>query len=694
MSTTDSEGVTTLDESSVPLIRTFLDSLRHEKSVDIDETAKLLETLSPKKLESKGLAVTNLIVGSMRTGFGGKTILELIPDPAIFSQDNQRIDSGSIRIGDNVKIESSAKAASSKTKLKQDTNTQLDYIEGVVTKVTNKLISVAVDEKHESSAASLDGRVWIAQLSNPATYKRMEYALKDLDKSINSNPSHLVEVLLGNAEPRTALLTSEPDIIDKSLNPPQVEAVKFSLDNELSVIHGPPGTGKTYTLIEIIRQLVAKGERVLVCGPSNISVDNILERLHGHIKGDKLLRLGHPARLLQSNLIHSVEIVSKNSDRGQIVRDIREEIDQNFRKITKTRNGKEKKAIYSEVKELRREYRVREKAVVSNLILEAQVIVCTLHGAGSRSVREAIRASNPDLFDTIIIDEVSQSLEPQCWIPIMMCPTAKRLIVAGDNQQLPPTVKTKDARNKDILETTIFDRLVKLYGDKIKKLLSIQYRMNTPIMSFPSMQMYGNKLVADKSVADRLLSGLPDLNERNESADLDISLLDSAVVWLDTQGGAFNESVPSDTDSAKKSDINQSRLNTNEAYLTRNYVEKLLALGLRQSHIGIISPYSAQVTLLKSLLSPTYPDIEISTVDGFQGREKEAIIMSLVRSNEQKEIGFLSEERRTNVAITRPRRHLCVIGDMETIAVTRFLKNWVNWAEDNADLEYPDVSEL
>jgi DNA polymerase alpha-associated DNA helicase A len=656
------------------LVETLLTSLANERAVDTEETAQLLSTLSPRKLEAKGLAVLNLVVGSMRTGLGGKTILELEPDTAIYNDENHKIDVGSIRVGDNVKIES--QPAVSKVGKSKDKG---EYLEGVVTKTAARSIAVAIDDKFESN--SIDGRVWIAQLSNPVTYKRMEYAVNDMLKTQRLSPLH--QLLLGDRDPSIVSgYLRDDQFLDTSLNSPQREAVSIALANELTIIHGPPGTGKTYTLVEVIRHLVGRGERVLVCGPSNISVDNILERLHGHIKGNQLLRLGHPARLLQSNLIHSLDIVSKTSDRGLIIRDIRQEIDHNLGKVKKARYGRERRELFGEIKELRKEYRTREKSVLTSLILEASVVVATLHGAGSRSLKEAI-ASVPGkpLFDTIIIDEVSQSLEAQCWIPLMMAPNAGRLIIAGDNQQLPPTVKTKNGKHKRSLETTIFDRLVAIHGDKIKKLLSIQYRMNTNIMDFPSRYFYQGKLQADKSVADGVLSDLPGVSRSD--------LTESKVVWLDTQGGDFPEHVPLE-------DVtNLSRLNENEAHLAFNYVKSLMDAGVQQGDIGIIAPYSAQVGILKRLLEG-HPDIEVSTVDGFQGREKEVIVMTLVRSNEKKEIGFLSEDRRINVAITRPRRHLCIIGDIETVGggKSKFLQSWTNWAEENADLEYPNVGEL
>lgn len=672
---------TVIPEADNKLVSAFLKSLENERKTDVDEMNSLLSSLSAKSLAAKGLAVMNLVLGSMRTGLGGKTILELELDSSISGPEKQKIDGKEIRTGDIVKIENQQSSTSKKVKESNlSPRDRTNQIEAVVLKVAEKSISIAVEEKYDSIDLNMTGRLWIAKLANSVTYKRMERALQDFKSKEGS--SKLLRILLGQEDP--VLVDSsmdDDDFMDSTLNEPQRQAIRFALGSDLAIIHGPPGTGKTYTLVEIIRQLVAQDKRVLVCGPSNISVDNILERLHPHIKGNYLLRLGHPARLLESNLIHSLELVSKTSNQGQIIRDIRQEIDTLLKSIRKTKTGREKKEIYSNIKELRKDYRIREKTVVSNIILEAKVVVGTLHGAGSYSIKDAMALSAKPLFDAIIIDEVSQSLEPQCWIPIAMCPNTLKLIIAGDNNQLPPTIKTKSNQDKKVLETTLFDRLVKLYGRKITRLLSIQYRMNSKIMEFSSNEFYDGKLIAADSVASRTLCDLEGVEENEMTT--------SPVYFIDTQGDDFLENAKTNDDL----DIGQSSLNESEAYLVKNYVGKLLGYGVKPNSIGVIAPYSAQVSFISKLLD-SYPEIEISTVDGFQGREKDVIIMSLVRSNEKREVGFLAETRRLNVAITRPRLHLCMIGNSETISKDKFLRRWVKWAENEADIEYPDVSSI
>src|SRR6195952_2006747 len=235
-------------------------------------------------------------------------------------------------------------------------------------------------------------------------------------------------------------------------------------------------TGKTHTLIELILQMLKLKLRVLVCGPSNISVDNIVERLAVHKV--PILRLGHPARLLPSVLSHSLDVLTQTSDAAAIVRDVRNEMDQKQASIRKTRNGREKRVIYQELKELRKEYREREKKCVDNLVVGSKVVLATLHGAGGFHLKNA-------KFDAVIIDEASQALEAQCWVALV---GAKKVILAGDHLQLPPTIKSLNSKTGKTtisekkgegqsvkgmtLETTLFDRLLELHGSKVKRMLT------------------------------------------------------------------------------------------------------------------------------------------------------------------------------------------------------------------------------
>ena len=412
-------------------------------------------------------------------------------------------------------------------------------------------------------------------------------------------------------------------------------------------------TGKTYTLIELILQLVRQKLRILVCGPSNISVDNIVERLAPH--KIPIVRLGHPARLLPSVLNHSLDILTQTSEASAIVQDVRKELDDKVASIKKSRNGRERRAIYGELKDLRKEFRERERKCVSDLVTGSKVVLATLHGSGGFQLRN-------EAFDVVIIDEASQALEAQCWVALL---GAKKVVLAGDHLQLPPTIKSlntpstteakkppddKDATSTNegprgtSLETTLFDRMLSLHGPSIKRMLTTQYRMHEKIMRFPSDELYEGKLVADDAVKARLLKDLPyEVHSTDDTQE--------PLVFWDTQGGEFPEKAEDDTTDGKTSKgamLGDSKSNEMEAALVRFHVENLCQAGVREEDVAVVTPYNAQLALLSKVLKEKYPGIELGSVDGFQGREKEAIIVSLVRSNEGHEVGFLGEKRRLN----------------------------------------------
>lgn len=339
-------------------------------------------------------------------------------------------------------------------------------------------------------------------------------------------------------------------------------------------------------------QLVKRGLRILVCGPSNISVDNIVERLSPHKV--PILRLGHPARLLPSVLNHSLDVLTRTSEAGLIVKDVRSEMDAKQASIKKTRNGRERKAIYTDLKELRKEYRVRERQCVDNLVSGSKVVLATLHGAGGYQLKN-------NTFDVIIIDEASQALEAQCWVPLL---TAKKAVCAGDHLQLPPTIKSTNSKAKPkvkegeniikgmTLETTLFDRLLALHGPSIKRMLTTQYRMNEKIMRFPSDELYEGKLIAADAVKARLLKDLTyDVEDTEDTSE--------PVIFIDTQGGDYPEKNE-DEDTGKKSSIRSllgdSKSNEMEAALVKQHVRKLVDAGVKPEDIAIVTPYNAQVS--------------------------------------------------------------------------------------------------
>ena len=375
-----------------------------------------------------------------------------------------------------------------------------------------------------------------------------------------------------------------------------------------------------------------------------------------------MIRLGHPARLLPSVLNHSLDVLTRTSEAAAIVRDVRKEMDEKQASIRKTKSGKERRQIYADLRELRKEYREREKSCVENLVRRSKVVLATLHGAGGFHLKS-------ENFDVVIVDEASQALEAQCWVPLM---SASKVVLAGDHLQLPPTIKSvsmtdakgkenrvkdattgvkdattgvkdetvgvKDATTDMNLETTLFDRLLKLHGPKIKRMLTTQYRMHEKIMAFPSSELYESKLMAADDVKLRLLNGLPGVDDTEDTRE--------PLIFFDTQGGDFPEKTEDEEAAKKLSSLGESKSNDGEAALVKMHVGNLVRAGVKPEDIAVVTPYNAQLAILSQLLKETYPGIELGSVDGFQGREKEAVVVSLVRSGG--EIGFLAEKRRLN----------------------------------------------
>jgi len=342
--------------------------------------------------------------------------------------------------------------------------------------------------------------------------------------------------------------------------------------------------------------MLKRGLRILVCGPSNISVDNIVERLAPHKV--PIIRIGHPARLLPSVVNHCLDVLTQTSEAGAIVQDVRAEMDAKQASISKTKSGRERRAIYADLKELRKEYRERERKCVSNLVGGSKVVLATLHGSGGYQVRN-------EQFDVVIIDEASQALEAQCWVALL---SAKKAVCAGDHLQLPPTIKSSNSKAKPKkskedadkgpgLETTLFDRLLSLHGPSIKRMLTTQYRMHEKIMRFPSDELYEGRLIAAEAVKARLLKDLPYEVEANDETT-------EPLIFIDTQGGDFPEKAEEDDEPTKKSIrsslFGDSKSNEMEAALVKQHAKLLVESGVKPEDIAVVTPYNAQVSLISS----------------------------------------------------------------------------------------------
>jgi ATP-dependent RNA/DNA helicase IGHMBP2 len=570
---------------------------------------------------------------------------------------------------------------------------------GTVTKVTSQSVFVAVDSDLELLDEQLNesGTYKLIKLCNDVTYKRVRTAMENLrENKLNEPCMRMADVLFLKAKPEKhpqSLHTSQlllPHYNDR-LDSSQLEAVAFAFEQkELAIVHGPPGTGKTTTLVEIIKQSCLRRKmKLLCCAPSNIAVDNLVERLarpRGHGERLRMVRLGHPARLLEHIQEYSLDAVVSKSEQCRLANDVRAEIDNTYKAYKKwQRDGGggggggggigEREQLKRQMRELRKELAQREERAVREVLRECDCVLATLSTCQQEGPLKHIEPGN---FDMIVIDECSQSTEAACWIALER--GARKLLIAGDHLQLPPTILSKEAAERG-LDLTLMKRLIDAYGDQCTRMLTVQYRMNERIAQWISERLYSGKLEAHASVRSHLLCDLAGVERDDECTA-------APLVLVDTDGCDMAEMVATDGD-GDKNDDEQSKANEGEANLVCAHVRLLCSRGLRPQDVAVITPYNLQMELIKTKLAAAYPQVEVKSVDGFQGREKEAIVLSLVRSNNSGQVGFLADQRRINVAVTRARRHLCIVCDARTCKSNEFLRSFLEYVEANAVLRSP-----
>ncbi|CAN6454156.1 unnamed protein product [Victoria cruziana] len=532
--------------------------------------------------------------------------------------------------------------------------------QGVVYRLKDSSITVAFDDIPEDG---LNVPLRLEKVANEVTYRRMKDALIHLSKTIRGPAEDLIPVLFGERPPKVTKMAATFSLFNSSLDHSQRDAIAKALSSQnVFLLHGPPGTGKTTTVVEIILQEVKRGSKILACAASNIAVDNIVERLSCH--RIKLVRLGHPARLLPQVLESALDAQVLRGDNSGLANDIRKEMKVLNGKLLKAKDRNTRRDIQKELRTLSKEERKRQQLAVVDVIGDASVVLTTLTGASSQKLE------GHD-FDLVIIDEAAQALEVACWIALLK---GRRCILAGDHLQLPPTIQSPEAEKKG-LGRTLFERVAQLYGEQVTVMLTVQYRMHKLIMDWSSRELYDSKIEAHSCVAGHMLYDLEGV-QRTPSTEPTLILIDTAGCDMD-----------------EKKDDEDSTMNEGEAAVAMAHARSLVESGVNASVIGIITPYAAQVVLLKMLRSNNkLKEVEISTVDGFQGREKEVIIISMVRSNSKKEVGFLSDTRRMNVAVTRARRQCCLVCDSETVSSDKFLKRLVEHFEEHG--EYLSASEF
>jgi ATP-dependent RNA/DNA helicase IGHMBP2 len=506
-----------------------------------------------------------------------------------------------------------------------------------------------------------DGKLGINIQFDDNSYTEMQKALDQVVDAKYNRVAELREMIEGHVP--IGFEKKDDGLIVAGLNLSQTKAVRHILSvRDIGVVHGPPGTGKTTSLVQAIRLTLQSEKQVLVCAPTNSAVDLLTEKLVD--AGVDVLRLGHAARISDELVNSSLDGKVTTSPYHKDIKHLRKTAEEYFRMAGKYKRvfGKEdaaqRSAFYAEAKSCIKEARSLEDYIVDELFRNSQVICCT-------PVTSTHRGLSRKRFKTLFFDEASQALEPMVWIPLLKC---NRLILSGDHFQLPPVVKSMEAK-KGGLDITLLDKCIELRDAVV--LLNRQYRMNTRIMSFSNNYFYGNELVADETVATHAL-----VNDENSS-------LHQSIEFIDTAGCSFDEIQNPET---------LSYCNPKEGDVMFRHLQQLLTdylafPELPPIDLGIISPYKEQREWLKDNLSDyelnkeKLGSLSIKTIDGFQGEERDVIYISLVRSNEHHEIGFLNDLRRMNVAITRAKKKLVVIGDSATIGNSPFYKSFLEYCE-------------
>ena len=579
-------------------------------------------------VEKSGETLIDLVIADRKMGVGGRYIINFAKRSV-----GRPLPWNRLRIGSPVMV--------------SDETGEGGYLSGVVSGRSQTSIDVSIDQWPE-------GEIFRIDLSaDEVTRQRQMNAMRVIEPA-RGRVAALRDILLLDREP--AFFEPKPIEFAAHLNRSQCEAVQFALTaRDLAIIHGPPGTGKTTTVIEIIRQAVMRGEKVLACAPSNAGVDNLLERLIP--LGISVVRVGHPARVHETLQSHTLDALIEKDQTMDLVKDYMREAERLSKQMNRYTRAKPHPGYRQQLREEIRDLREAGKRLerqVSEGILDGADVVCA-----TTTYDPAVLGDR--FFDLAVIDEACQSTEPGIW-PVIL--RSERIILAGDHCQLPPTVLSTEAAAEGFA-VSLMERLVHQLGDAVTRQLTVQYRMHRDIMGFSSKSFYSNTLIADRSVAEHLLTDISGMTPTE--------LTSSPLLFIDSAGANWEEQLEPD---------GESKLNPDEGRLLLKLLEELIDSGLDPRDIAVIAPYAAQVRWLRDHYRGA--KVEIDTVDGFQGREKEAVLISLVRSNQQAEIGFLGDRRRMNVAMTRARRKLIMIGDSSTLANHDFYAQMLEYFEQNA----------
>ena len=658
-------SITALDEETEAAQQysdRLTDLVELEREEEMRRHEQEIENLSGRERERRGRALLRMRGRDEGEGLGGHRV------KFMRQEKGQPLPDHELRVGDLVMV-------SKKDPLRDDNPT------GTVTQVTNYSVTVSFGSKPDGWVFGKGLRVDL--YVNDITYQRMQDALGQLPTA-EGTLAHLRDVCTGASSPAEADAVDVGDWHNPALNASQRQAVREALGtNDVHLIHGPPGTGKTTTAIEVIRQCLDRDESVLATAASNTAVDNVAERLIE--QSVDVVRLGHPARVTQALQAHTLDAQIEDNETYRRSQDVREQafdvLDRqddytvpsgrwrrgmSDRKIQElAEEGRGSRGVPPEkIEEMAEWLDLRDKAddlfseaerleqeAIDEILSAADVVCSTNSTAGSDLLQH-------QTFDTLIVDEATQATAPSCWIPMMH---ARRAILVGDHKQLPPTILNPEAAEEG-LQYTLFERLAKHHETdpgapgSIRSLLRTQYRMHEDIMGFSNRTFYNEKLEADDTVRRHTLADLGGTADTMSSEWRPILDPEAPLVFVDTAGIEAPERQRSGS---------HSRENPREAELVTQLVTDLLNAEMAPEQIAVISPYDDQVDRIEQRLD--VEELEVDTVDGFQGREKEIVIVSLVRSNEHGAIGFLDEPRRFNVALTRAKRKAIVVGDSTTV---------------------------
>jgi ATP-dependent RNA/DNA helicase IGHMBP2 len=582
------------------------------------------------------------------------------------------IDSEEIGLGDRIVLEISRSMASNERGLFQTGSVAALWcnaeayrknpptVIGVVIKALKDKVVLALDA--DDSPDWIDeGKLGLDLAYDERSYNEMAKAVKEVMNAERDRLAKLRDVLLGQKAASFDKSLSGHDF--QELNPSQNAALQcVRMAEDLAIVHGPPGTGKTTTLVRAIADTLKREKQVLVSAASNLATDLLTEKLAQ--QGIRVLRLGHPARVSEDVLQHSLDLQISLHPSFKDMKKLRRDAEAIRKQATKFKRnfGKEerekRKDLLNEAKDCQKQARDLEDFILQDLLTKAQAITCTLTGAATSMLKGR-------RFSTLFIDEAAQATESATWIPIRF---ADRVVFAGDHCQLPPTVKSQEAARLGFA-VSLFEKCITRHPEAAR-MLRTQYRMNEVIMQFSNVQFYHGDLEAAEAVAHHRLGDHPDK-----------PLLYKPFEFIDTAGCGYEEASNSES---------MSLSNPGEADILLAHV-RALGEELRAQKgwptMGIVSPYKDQVLLLRERLEQLdihhgwRPFITVDTVDGFQGQERDIIYISMVRSNSNGIIGFLADTRRMNVAMTRARKKLVLVGDSGTLANHPFYKAFLDYVD-------------